>query len=296
MISILIPTYNYNTYILVEELYKQISKENVDFEIIVVDDASPKNEITQENYKINTLKNCLFERNEINLGRSKNRNLLISKAKYKWVLLLDGDVYPKEKKFITNYLNSINCSDKNIFFGGIEYNKKTPNDEEMLRWVFGKKREEINLQTRLLKPYHHALISNILIKKDLFLTFSFDKEITNYGYEDILFILNLKKNKIKIEHIDNAVFHMNLENSQIFLDKFHSSLKNLKIILDQKKINTHDTSLTKTYYWISKLKMIKLTAYFFKIFKSTLTQNLVSSNPSLLIFDIYRLGYFCTLK
>ena len=40
MISILIPTYNYNVFPLVHEMYKQASKSGVDFEILVYDDAS----------------------------------------------------------------------------------------------------------------------------------------------------------------------------------------------------------------------------------------------------------------
>ena len=58
-------------------------------QIIVADDASPINEHTAANSKINELKNCRFERHENNLGRSQNRNLLISKAQYEWVLLMD---------------------------------------------------------------------------------------------------------------------------------------------------------------------------------------------------------------
>ena len=106
MISILIPTYNYNTLPLVEELHRQAILENIEFEIIVADDASPINENTEINSKINQISNCQFERNKVNLGRGQNRNFLVQKAKYDWVLLMDCDTFPKEKNFIKTLLKA----------------------------------------------------------------------------------------------------------------------------------------------------------------------------------------------
>jgi glycosyltransferase involved in cell wall biosynthesis len=296
MISILIPTFNFNTYPLVQELYNQAVLENIDFEIIVADDASPINENTAANSKINELKNCRFERNENNLGRSQNRNLLVSKAKYEWVLLMDCDMFPKSKNFIKIYLNSLKQNEQKAIFGGLIYFDEKPKDDEVLRWIFGKNREEIPLKKRLSSPYHYTLISNILLKKEVVLKNPFDKEILQYGYEDIVFILGLKNNHIPIAHIENPAFHLNLEKSAIFLDKFHYSLQNLKFIIDKKIIVPEDTALTKTFAKLERLNLIGLAAFFFKIFKKFLTKNLLSKNPSIFLFDLYRLGYFCQLN
>ena len=40
MLSILIPTYNYNVFPLAQSIHKQCSDIDIDFEIIVLDDAS----------------------------------------------------------------------------------------------------------------------------------------------------------------------------------------------------------------------------------------------------------------
>ncbi|MFN3969590.1 glycosyltransferase family 2 protein [Flavobacterium sp.] len=296
MISILIPTYNFNTLPLVEELHKQAVLENIDFEIIVCDDASPINEITEINSKINQLQHCRFERNETNLGRGQNRNLLVSKAQYEWVLLMDCDMYPKSKNFLKIYLRSLKKTDKKAIFGGLIYFDEKPKDDEVLRWIFGKNREEIPLKKRLSNPYHYTLISNILIQKEILLAHPFDSEIYHYGYEDIVLILGLKSKQIPITHIENPAFHLNLEKSAIFLEKFHSSLQNLKLIIDKKIIASEDTSLTKTYTKIEKLKLVGFAAFLFKIFKKTFTKNLLSKNPSIFLFDLYRLGYFCQLN
>ena len=296
MISILIPTYNYNTLPLVSELHSQATLENIEFEIIVLDDASPINENTEINSKINQLSNCRFERNEVNLGRGQNRNSLVQKAKYDWVLLMDCDIFPKEKTFIKTYIESTKNPDRKAIFGGIIYYDHKPKDEELLRWVFGKSREEIPLAKRLENPFHYALISNILIQKNVLLSHSFDSKLFNYGYEDIVFILGLKRAQISIYHIENQAYHLNLESSAIFLTKFHSSLQNLKLVLDKKIINAEDTSLTRIYAKLKRFYLVKPLAFGFGIFKKPFTKNLLSRNPSLFVFDLYRLGYFCQLN
>ena len=296
MISILIPTYNYNTLPLVIELHRQAVLESMKFEIIVADDASPINENTKINSKINQLPNCSFARHETNLGRGQNRNALIQKAKYEWVLLMDCDTFPKGKNFIKTYIESLKNNNVKAIFGGIIYYNEKPKSDEMLRWVFGKKREQIPLFKRRANPFHCALISNILVQKEVLLSHPFDNTIYNYGYEDIVFILRLKKEQIGIGHIENPAYHLNLEKSAIFLEKFHSSLQNLKLVLDKNIIHPKDTALTKIYLTLKRLYLIKPVAFGFKLFKNTFTKNLVSKNPSLFIFDVYRLGYFCQIN
>ena len=296
MISILIPTYNFNTLPLVQELHKQILVENIKFEIIVQDDASPINENTKINSKINQLEYCRFERNETNLGRGQNRNALVTKAQYDWILLMDCDMFPKSKNFIKIYLKSIQKEDRKAVFGGIIYFDEKPKDDDVLRWIFGKNREEIPLKKRLTNPYHYTLISNILVQKKWVMDHPFDQNIYNYGYEDVVFILGFKSNDIPITHIENPAFHLNLEKSKVFLDKTHHSLLNLKHIIDKKIIEPHDTALIKMYTRIEKLKLVKTVAFIFKIFRKSIIKNLLSKNPSIFLFDVYRLGYFCQLN
>ncbi len=166
----------------------------------------------------------------------------------------------------------------------------------MLRWTFGKSREEIPLPKRLANPFHYALISNILVQKEALLSHPFDSTILNYGYEDIVFILGLKREQIAIGHIENPAYHLNLEKSAIFLEKFHSSLQNLKLVLDKNLIIAEDTALTKMYSKLKRLHLAKTFAFGFGIFKNLYTKNLLSKNPSLFLFDVYRLGYFCQIN
>ena len=61
MLSILIPTFNYNITLLVEKVYQQIKALNVPFEILCYDDGSINNEIITENKKLENLENTTYK-------------------------------------------------------------------------------------------------------------------------------------------------------------------------------------------------------------------------------------------
>ncbi len=295
MLSILIPTYNYYTLDLVKKLYDQVILENIDFEIIVCDDKSTDLEIIKQNDSINQLENCFYIVNPENLGRGGNLNALVQKSKFSWILFLDCDVFPSAADFIKKYIDCILLNETKIHFGGLIYDSKKPNNEEMLRWIYGNKRESINVENRKLKPYETTLTSNILIKKELLERYPFHSDIKNYGLEDIVFILQLKKNNIKINQIENAVYHLNLEKSIIFVDKCQSSLANLKYLTDNKIINNQDSRISNLKSKLDRFKLTKLVAFSFSILKSIYVKNLTSKKPFLFVFDLYRIGYYCSL-
>jgi len=294
MLSILIPVYNYNAFPLVLELHKQCTDCGINFEIIGIDDGSDL--YKSENNPIQLFSNCIFEELPQNIGRSKIRNLLASKAKFDWLLFMDCDTFPCNSDFITNYVNQIFSSKKSIFFGGIRYKTEKPESEKLLRWEFGLKREAINLASRKKNPYKSAFISNFLIKKTVFETILFDEKITKYGYEDFAFIHTLKNKNIEIQHIENLSYHLNLETSALFLSKTKTALEMLLYISKTIEPAHFESKITKTYTAISYLKLQFLISKIFQELRLKLENNLTSKKPSLLVFDFYKIGYFCYLN
>jgi hypothetical protein len=293
MLSILIPTYNYNCFSLVELLYNQCIKAGIEFEIICQDDAS-NSVLNVENIKINQFNNCTFSVNQTNLGRAGNINSLINQSTYSYFLILDCDVFPKNKNFILNYCKQISLQ-KKYSFGGIVYENKIPNKNQMLRWKYGKKREAINCIKRKSMPLQYILTSNILIRKEPQKKY-FDDEITSYGYEDLVFIKNNILTKNDIDHIDNVVYHLNIENSIDFLNKTKIAMENLKELISKNKLNYNATSLTKVYRFLVISKVAFLFRYFFDKTRTKIETHLKSSNPYLFIFDFYKLGYFISIN
>ena len=296
MLSILIPSFNYNTFPLVQELHQQLLQQNIAFEIIVGDDASTDIETNKLNQQITSLSNCVLKVNTVNLGRGSNRNALCKIATYPWILFLDCDTIPTSSSFIGNYLNCINRNDGAVFFGGIAYTTEKPKKDELLRWIYGRTREAIPVQKRRSKSYEATLVSNILMKKQLQLDYPFNSSIYDYGFEDFVFIAELKKNHVLINHINNPVFHINLEKSDVFLEKHLKAINNLHFLIQKRVVDANETHLSKTHQWLSRFGLHSLIKVLFKNLEPSLRKNLLSNKPSLLLFDFYKLGYFCNLK
>ena len=289
MISILIPIFNYNVTKLVKALNSQLLVANIDFEIVCIDDASTN--YYSENDKLSKLKNVTLQKLPGNIGRSKIRNLLAKKAVYDWLLFLDVDVLPKENNFISEYLRSIKSNKAKVYCGGIVYEKDRPESDKMLRWVYGKTREEIDLKIREEKPYQYFFGANFLIHKSVFKIVKFNERIVKYGYEDVFFVEDLRKNAIKLQHIDNEVYHMGIELSLVFLNKIKQAMENLHCLNSQDILKSDKIKVLKFYKKIHAYKLNWVFSYVFVMFHKLFEYNLKSRWPSMFIFDVYKLTY-----
>lgn len=293
MLSILIPVYNYNAFSLVEKLHNQAVELNITFEIICLDDASEL--FTTENQEINRLQNCSFVVLDKNIGRSAIRNLLAEKALFENLVFLDADTFPVHENFISNYISLIDNNEK-IVYGGILYESTQPSKNKLLRWIYGRKREALLVADRNKNPYLSFLTLNFLIRKSIFQKVSFNESIPNLRHEDTLFSFELKQKQIEIIHIENPVFHLGIEDSQTFLQKSEEAVLGLKNLVDSNLISTDYVKLSHYFQVIKKYHLITFSAFSFRIFKSLFIKQLLSKKPSLFLFDIYRLGYYCSLK
>ncbi len=97
MVSILIPTYNYDVRQLVKFLSHEKTTVTQEYEIIVADDGSNIPEILEANSEIEKMQGVTFLINEKNLGRTATRQKLATMAQFPWLLFLDADVLPEEK-------------------------------------------------------------------------------------------------------------------------------------------------------------------------------------------------------
>ncbi|NBL65329.1 glycosyltransferase [Flavobacterium sp. NST-5] len=293
MLSVLIPTYNYNIFPLVKNVAAQLEKAKIDFEIICLDDDS-KNYNT-ENQNINSIQNASYEILPKNIGRSAIRNLLAQKASFESLLFLDADVMPKQNDFVAKYLPFLNNEEK-VVYGGIEYQPEKPDKNELLRWIYGNSREALSVETRKKNPYISFLTLNFLITKSVFEKVSFNENIPNLRHEDTLFSSDLARKKIKMFHINNPVIHNGLESSEKFLQKSEEALLGLKNLIDNNLIDEKYVKLARISKRLNQWKLTFLLMPFFKNYREKMIKNLLGENPSLFIFDLYRLGYFCQLN
>jgi len=200
---------------------------------------------------------------------------------------------PESENFIFNYIKCIQSNRASVYCGGIIYEKTKPVPEKLLRWIYGKKREEIVTSKRSINPYKNFFGANFLVNKSVFERCGFNVTIMKYGYEDVLFAEDLKTNIISVAHINNPVFHLGIENNSIFLEKTKKGVNNLFYLSSNNILIGDNLKLLKVF---KKLKINKLNWLFaigFQMFNKLLKLNLLSNNPSLFILDIYKLGYLC---
>lgn len=291
MISVLIPTYQYNIFPLVDSLYRQLQVCGVDYEIRVYDDGSPFPE--PQNEKIIPLKNTVYKKIEENIGRTGVRSLLARDAKFDWLLFLDADVIPKSNDFVKKYVSEIQSETCEVIFGGIGYTEEVPEPVKMLRWVYGKAREAKPVEIRKKDPYF-IISQNLCIQKQMF--FRANTLLDNYYGLDNFFSNQLKRLDAQVMHIDNPVIHYGLEENSKFINKALMAVETT-IKLEEKGLMDPDMRpIQKSYLKLKKLKMLKVFSFFISQFKGKMEQNFHSNHPNLFWFDLYRLHYYIQLK
>ena len=288
MLSVLIPTYNYNTFFLVKEMHQQLILEDIPFEIICLDDGS-KSPLNTQNNDINKLSFSSFKSLEKNIGRSAIRNLLAKKAMYNWLLFLDADVVPAKSNFIKKYLNCFK-KDRTVFCGGLLYEDKKENFR-LLRYKYGKRHEEISVEKRIENPEKFFFTSNFLIQKAIFADVIFEEKLTQYGREDLLFSLQLIKKGYQIEHISNEVYHLGLDKNDLFVSKTKKAMENLVFIDKQTLIDTKEMPLLELVRKIATVRMTRVVGIFYLLF-----EKLAIKKSSVFFLNCMKVSYLCHLK
>ncbi len=294
MLSVLIPTFNFNITKLVKSILNQFDDSFNNFEIIVADDCSTDKIIKDNNSTITTLPYVKYIPLEKNIGRSAIRNLLGKEAKNETLLFLDADVLPVNDNFLGNYFSFLKTNPSfDIIYGGIIYQKEKPAKDQVLRWKYGNEREAISLNERIKKPYINFLTLNFIIKKSAFDIISFNEEIPNLRCEDTLFSQEAKNKKLLVKHIDNSVVHLGLETSKVFLKKSLESIEVRQGFVKDNILDPNYTKLTSLAYKIEKGFILKkILAIVFSAFQKIMEKNILSEEPSMYLFDFYRLCYY----
>lgn len=293
MISILIPIYNYNVLPLVEQLYKQCLECQIDFEILCQDDAS-NSVLNLENQKVNLLANCSFVSLSTNVAHRENRNSLAEKAKYSYLLFVDGDSNVHNSNYIKNFIDNIKTYD--IVYGGRLHPKKCPSNKQKLRWKYGIYIEDNLAINRNKTPYKSLLFNNTVIKKSCFDMVKFDKTMKKYGHDDTQLSYALSLLKSKVKHIDNQIEHGDIDSNAVFVNKMKGSLENLLHLYNEKMIDEHFVKLISLFVFLKKMKLNYLISKFYLLIEDQISRNLLGNNPKLFFFNVFRLGYLCSLK
>ena len=220
----------------------------------------------------------------------------------KSIILKVGPLTPQEIEWIkpstllissvpTNALDKAyftELSKKKITAIGYEYIKDRKICAQNLRYKFGVSREAVPLNKRIKEPYRFTFSGNFLIPRNIFLTLNISDQ-NQYGM-DLLFSSLLMKNQIQIKHINNPIYHIGLEENQVFVKKSISAVT-YRFSLR----NEIHYELERKHKLISKCYLDRAILLCYKTFKSKIEKNLTSTRPNLLLYDFYRLGHYISL-
>lgn len=294
-LSILLPSFENECFELVRKLHRQCeSVENLIYEIIVADDGSIDSSFIPTNRQINDLTGCRFIERGFNAGRAAIRNFLAHEAKGEWRLFLDSDI-DIEDGFITKYLYYITYSTTpRALDGGVKVPDIPGLKKSNLRYIYEKSAEASHSAIkRSLHPYQHFHTANFIFHSSLLSSVAFDERIKRYGHEDILMGKSLQLANFPIQHVDVPVLLPHYETNETFVCKTEDALHTLFEF--RKDLRGYSTLLQLA----ERLKNFHL-AWLLRIWHKKVgrqeRKNLLSDHPSLLVFKLYKLGFYLTLK
>ena len=300
--SILLPSYNNVCVSLVQVLQRQADalRGKLDkpfrYEIIVADDGSTDAACIDANRVIGDMLHCRYLRMEQNVGRAQIRNVLISESRGDYVLLVDSDLFLCDD----NYLYKYATSTADVVYGGtriggeglamVDNEANTENLKGNLRYIYEKKAEPSHRAAfRQLRPNQEISVCNLYARRDIMEAHPFDSRFKAYGYEDVLFGKRLAESGIEVTHIDNPVLINEFESNSVFVKKTEEAI--LTLCRFEQDLEGYSNLKTKVST-LGRYIPLSLFRLWHRIMKNKEKRNLTGSKPSLLLFKLYKLGFF----
>lgn len=301
-LSILLPSYNNVCVSLVQVLQRQADalRGKLDkpfrYEIIVADDCSTDAACIDANRVIGDMLHCRYLRMEQNVGRAQIRNVLISESRGDYVLLIDSDLFLCDD----NYLYKYATSTADVVYGGtriggeglamVDNEANTENLKGNLRYIYEKKAEPSHRAVfRQLRPNQEISVCNLYARRDIMEAHPFDSRFKAYGYEDVLFGKRLAESGIEVTHIDNPVLINEFEPNSVFVKKTEEAI--LTLCRFEQDLEGYSNLKTKVST-LGRYIPLSLFRFWHRIMKNKEKRNLTGSKPSLLLFKLYKLGFF----
>jgi glycosyltransferase involved in cell wall biosynthesis len=297
-ISLLIPVFNYDIIALVHSMKSALGMVPEFCEILIGDDGSAAE--YSEKYQSLTGEGVRVVKSEKNIGRAAIRNRLALEATGDHLLFVDADVMlpGTSEAYITKWLPLLGKS--RVICGGTLYRDSPPGDpDKLLRWKYGKMKEEKKASVRNKNPHSGFSTFNVMIDKSVFSKIRFNEELKQYGHEDTLMGYQLKKAGIEVLHIDNGLYHEGLESNKEFLNKTKLGIENLSKLYDNvtdKRAFSETVRILKFYNKLRLFRITRIMAGIFIRYRDEMEIRLDSSKISLTLFGFYKICMFSTYR
>ena len=290
MVSILIPTYNYNARALVVSMHQLSQAEGVEAEVLIGDDASTAETAWMDEVEQKSGIRIIHAPRQ--LGRAGIRNLLASESNGEWLLFVDADAVVPADFSLKKYLAL--GHEATVICGGLRHPAVNPNPAGTLRYKYERHADrQRSAAQRSLHPHSKLSTFNLLVRRDVFMSIRFDERCEEYGYEDALFGYQLGEHGILVVHIDNALIHSGIDDNAAFLEKTETAMRTLHRI---HHLMPQDSGIIGAVNQLRRWRLIPVVRLFYRMCGSAMRANLLSRHPLLPLFQFYKVGYYVRLR
>ena len=205
---------------------------------------------------------------------------------------MDSDAEVVSDDYIRKYAGCM-TDGADVFVGDLVNPDSLPQADATLRYKYEKAAERFRTaEFRNRHPFERFCTFNFMARRDTLLEVPFDERCTEYGYEDTLMGLELKRHGKRVSHIDNPLRHLGFDSNAVFLRKTETALHTLK------KIEGSLLPYTGMGRLVLRIRAAHLTALvkvIYRLARPLLRYNLLGNRPDLTFFSFYKLGYFLSL-
>ena len=297
MLSILIPTYNFDCLLLIQGLHQQCEELNgkdshFSYEIIVVDDASTNTEIVERlETGISQMRGVRFIKLLENSRHAAVRNRLLKEARGNWVLMIDSDAEIVKDDFVATYWNKRNSA--SIVVGGIVHSNAVKSGCELRIAYEASVAYKRDVKWRNAHPYAIFSVFNLMALKSAITPYGFDERCTEYGYEDFLLGMALERDSVSISHIENPLLHTGIDPSSVFLRKSETAMQTLSKLPKELRNKIGIARVARNLSRVGGAFVFKAV---FAPFENLVRNNLLGANPSIFLFQLYKLNYYLKVQ
>ncbi len=256
-----------------------------------MDDAS--NNPPKRNEQINALSGCRYVKLDDNIGKSKIKNRLAEEAKGDWLLMMDDDGLPESDEYINNLFRLIKRDDVDVICGGRTYQEEMPSSEYYLHWLYGREREVKSAEERKRHPYNGFMIANMCIRKSVFMKIRLDERMRLYGHEDSVFGMNLKREGVRVLHVDNPLRHIGLVRTRQFIENQAESVNSVALLIKGGQENVNLIRLANVYKHIRKWHLDGLISKLEGVVDKHARKKMMGRKPCLKWLDYWKLTLLC---
>lgn len=288
-LALLLPVYRNFPEVLLDEAYRQLQTLDISTAVYILDDGSPEPIAALEAWAARH-EQVYFRRWESNGGRSTARNHLAAWAQAEYQHFLDDQLRVPSPDFWAKLWAQ--RLPRGIVYGPA-YPPEHPEPGTELRWKVARLREFASFPPE--DPYTSFKSGHFLAHHSVWSQVRFDETLRGYGHEDTLLGLALQARKIPLRGLDLPVYNAELDRNTEFLEKVEQSLRNLLIINQNYPGYAQHFGLLRLTGKLQRWHVAGLVYFLLAWGQKSMRRHLQGSQPSLKVFDAYRLLYLLSL-